>query len=165
MTLWASIMNVLSLKSIETSWQKPTLLCAMSLIYLIVSRWSHMAAIIVVRIGNGVLFDGTETLPSTLIFFLIRDWTSFSDISKCKTSDILFWPQGLLTHWGRVTHTCVGKLIILGSDNGLAPTRSRKLYSSRKVIARPPYHIQRIVRRPHRCRKFDVRWPVVRYIK
>ena len=27
----------------------------------------------------------------------------------------------LLTHWGRVTHICVSKLTIVGSDNGLAP--------------------------------------------
>ena len=27
----------------------------------------------------------------------------------------------LLTHWGRVTHICVGKLSIIGSDNGLPP--------------------------------------------
>ena len=26
-----------------------------------------------------------------------------------------------LNHWGRVTHICVGKLIIIGSDNGLSP--------------------------------------------
>ena len=26
-----------------------------------------------------------------------------------------------LTHWGRVTHTCVTKLTIIGSDNGLSP--------------------------------------------
>ena len=26
-----------------------------------------------------------------------------------------------LTHWGRVTHTCVGKLTIIGSDNDLSP--------------------------------------------
>ena len=28
-----------------------------------------------------------------------------------------------LTHWGRVTHICVGKLINIGSDNGLSPGR------------------------------------------
>ena len=28
-----------------------------------------------------------------------------------------------LTHWGRVTHICVGKLTIIGSDNGLSPGR------------------------------------------
>ena len=27
----------------------------------------------------------------------------------------------LLTHWGRVTYICVGKLTIIGSDNGLSP--------------------------------------------
>ena len=27
----------------------------------------------------------------------------------------------MLTHWGRVTHICVGKLTIIGSDNGLSP--------------------------------------------
>ena len=26
-----------------------------------------------------------------------------------------------LTHWGRVTHICVGKLTIIGWDNGLSP--------------------------------------------
>ena len=26
-----------------------------------------------------------------------------------------------LTHWGRVTHICVGNLTIIGSDNGLSP--------------------------------------------
>ena len=26
-----------------------------------------------------------------------------------------------LTHWGQVTHTCISKLTILGSDNGLSP--------------------------------------------
>ena len=32
-------------------------------------------------------------------------------------------PVGLieLTHWGRVTHICVSKLSIIGSDNGLSP--------------------------------------------
>ena len=27
----------------------------------------------------------------------------------------------LLTHWGRVTHICVNKLTVIGSDNGLSP--------------------------------------------
>ena len=28
-----------------------------------------------------------------------------------------------LTHWGRATHICIGKLTIIGSDNGLSPGR------------------------------------------
>ena len=32
-----------------------------------------------------------------------------------------------LTHWGRVTHICVSKLTIIGSDNGLAPGRRQAI--------------------------------------
>ena len=32
-----------------------------------------------------------------------------------------------LTHWGRVTHKCVGKLTIIGSDNGLSPGRRQAI--------------------------------------
>ena len=32
-----------------------------------------------------------------------------------------------LTHWGRMTHICVGKLTIIGSDNGLSPVRRQAI--------------------------------------
>ena len=32
-----------------------------------------------------------------------------------------------LTHWGRVTHICVGKQTIIGSDNGLSPGRRQAI--------------------------------------
>ena len=32
-----------------------------------------------------------------------------------------------LTHWGRVTHICVSKLTIIGSDNGLLPGRRQAI--------------------------------------
>ena len=32
-----------------------------------------------------------------------------------------------LTHWGQVAHICVGKLIIIGSDNGLSPERRQAI--------------------------------------
>ena len=32
-----------------------------------------------------------------------------------------------LTHWGRVTHLCVSKLSIIGSDNGLSPDRRQAI--------------------------------------
>ena len=32
-----------------------------------------------------------------------------------------------LTHWGRVTHICVGKLTTIGSDNGLSPGRRQAI--------------------------------------
>ena len=39
------------------------------------------------------------------------------------TIDRVYW----LTHWGRVTHICVGKLTIIGSDNGLSPERRQAI--------------------------------------
>ena len=32
-----------------------------------------------------------------------------------------------LSHWGRVTHICVSKLTIIGSDNGLSPGRRQAI--------------------------------------
>ena len=32
-----------------------------------------------------------------------------------------------LTHWGRVTHICVGNLTIIGPDNGLSPARRQAI--------------------------------------
>ena len=32
-----------------------------------------------------------------------------------------------LTHWGRATHICVSKLIIIASDNGLSPGRRQAI--------------------------------------
>ena len=33
----------------------------------------------------------------------------------------------VLTHWGRMTHICVSKLISIGSDNGLSPGRRQAI--------------------------------------
>ena len=39
-----------------------------------------------------------------------------------------------LTHWGRVTHICVGNLTIIGSDNGLSPGRRQAIIRTNAVI-------------------------------
>ena len=36
-------------------------------------------------------------------------------------------PCTLLIHWGRVTHICVSKIIIIGSNNGLLPDRRQAI--------------------------------------
>ena len=40
---------------------------------------------------------------------------------------IMKWVVTWLTHWGRMTHICVGKLTIIGSDNGLSPGRRQAI--------------------------------------
>ena len=37
------------------------------------------------------------------------------------------WHRFFLTHWGRVTHICVSKLTIIGSENGLSPGRRQAI--------------------------------------
>ena len=39
-----------------------------------------------------------------------------------------------ITHWGRVTHVCVGKLAIIDSGNGLSPGRRQTLSESMQQI-------------------------------
>ena len=45
----------------------------------------------------------------------------------------------LLTHWGRVTHICVRKIIIIGSDNGLSPDRRQAIiWTNAKILVIGP---------------------------
>ena len=67
-------------------------------------------------------------------------WTSDKSSSNIMLMDTLkqllsinefSWPHSLnrwpLTHWGWVTHICVSKLTIIGSDNGLSPGRRQAI--------------------------------------
>ena len=62
--------------------------------------------------------------------------------SKSLSAEVLAWCQigdkplsdqslrhhmASLTNWGRATHICVGRLTIIGSDNGLSPGRRRAI--------------------------------------
>ena len=54
----------------------------------------------------------------------------FADIIDKSTKTIPFRFQEIfvtLTHWGPVTHICVSKLTIIGSDNGLSPCRRQAI--------------------------------------
>ena len=46
----------------------------------------------------------------------------------CVLNGTFGWIKNwFLTHWGRVTHICVGNLTIIGSDNGLPPGRRQAI--------------------------------------
>ena len=57
---------------------------------------------------------------------IIKQWNVISHLWLNTCNDIP-WPLSLLTHWGRVTHICVGNLTIIGSDNGLSPGRRQAI--------------------------------------
>ena len=48
---------------------------------------------------------------------------------SCDYLSVTWLSQSMLvkTHWGRVTHICVSKLTIIGSDNGLSPGRRQAI--------------------------------------
>ena len=50
-------------------------------------------------------------------------WSLYRCLVVCSCFLIVWRVLYRLTHWGRVTHICVGKLSIIGSDNGLSPGR------------------------------------------
>ena len=41
--------------------------------------------------------------------------------------NIIVVQHKVLIHWGRVTHRCVSKRTIIGSDNGLSPSRRQAI--------------------------------------
>ena len=42
-----------------------------------------------------------------------------------------------LTHWGQVTHICVSKQTIIGSDNGLSPDRRQAIiWTNARILLR-----------------------------
>ena len=56
----------------------------------------------------------------------LYDCTNVS-LSVTQWSGLVHFGLDLLTHWGRVTHICISKLTIIGSDNGLLPGRRQAI--------------------------------------
>ena len=67
--------------------------------------------------GKGLLPQGKQSISYTKVGRVSmhdQPWKSYP-------------MERLLTHWGRVTHICVSKLTIIGSDNGLSPDRRQAI--------------------------------------
>ena len=61
--------------------------------------------------------------PMSLLGDVVKCWNDPSYFRYADRSMIIT----PLTHWGRVTHICVSKLTIIGSDNGLSPDRHQAI--------------------------------------
>ena len=93
--------------------------------------WNHL----------DVEFNSSHQLGQWVIFNLLRQihiGHRFGDnMFKCIScmKIVINWlkflcdlfPVVQLTHWGRVTHICVSKLTIIGSDYGLSPGRRQAI--------------------------------------
>ena len=67
-------------------------------------------------VPNGPI-DNTSVLVETMAWC----WTGDNPFSEMMITQ--FTDAYKLTHWGRVTHICIGNLTNIGSDNGLSPDR------------------------------------------
>ena len=83
----------------------------------------------------GYVFQGNIWLVIMWKFWLFHLYLSFHSIFpklqrnyfQYKVSQAQRGVESMLTHWGRATHICVGKLTTIGSDNGLAPGRRQAI--------------------------------------
>ena len=60
-----------------------------------------------------------------IVFLLLTGSPSDNENALCDIHNLSMKTR--LTHWGRVTHICVVKLTIIGSDNGLSPGRRQAI--------------------------------------
>ena len=83
------------------------------------STWTNVGILIIGPLGTNF----SEMLIEIHTF-------SFQKI-PLKMSSGKWWPfclsLNVLTQWGRVTHICVNKVTIIGSDNGMSPGRCQAI--------------------------------------
>ena len=101
--------------------------------------------------------DGTKPFTSNQCWLIISGvlWHPHRDVFRGNAHDIdlLTWIWILLmfiqlhlpgvnelTHWGRVTHICIGELTIIVSDNGLSPGRRQAIiWTNAGILLIGPY--------------------------
>ena len=80
-----------------------------------------------------------------LWIFIMKSYLSSSGFFLYLSSNVLShtvwsskwehrWFEAILTQWGWVTYICIGKLAIIGSDNGLPPGRRQTINSTNAAI-------------------------------
>ena len=90
--------------------------------------------------GNALLPDGTKLLPHSMLTYYQWGPLAFSpgkfhrNCSRYHSLQSYIFENtstapgaNVWTHWGRVTHVCVGNLIIISSDNGLSPDQRQAI--------------------------------------
>ena len=71
--------------------------------------------------------------PMLSSFFKLFHWHSENDMispvlmKQTWRIEVKWSHESTLTHWGWVTHICISKLTIIGSDNGLSPGRRQAI--------------------------------------
>ena len=100
---------------------QPLLIVSVSCIYSLYSPplCLQMVWCLLANLENGLVSVGTRSSADTMLTFSYTEkYTCWEfHMMKEKINSI----HADTTHWGRVIHICIGKLTIIGLDNGLSP--------------------------------------------
>ena len=94
-------------------------------------KWSFLSETVWISIGNSLKFVPNDPINSKAALVQVTAWwrtgdTPLSEPTMTQINDS-YMRHLKLTHWGRMTLICVGKLTIIGSDNGLSPERRQAI--------------------------------------
>ena len=78
---------------------------------------------IFIFLENNLACEGLQQIMQISVLSVQADTKMDGYWNSC--SNAFSWLP--LTHWGRVTHICIGKLTIIASDNGLSPGRRQAI--------------------------------------
>ena len=88
--------------------------------------WNLAMVIYLTRFGLVIPYDNVDLGQISIDNGFLPDWL------WCYQA--ITWTDIDLTHWGRVTHICISKLTVIGSDNGLSPGRCQAIIWTNAVI-------------------------------
>ena len=129
-------------KLIWRHWTKKPVRFILSSVWVSLSIFSQLS--IIQFMGQCVFISPNSLVTNERIYTLSYYHNQIGTMNDYPLSRVRSWSNGMgfmslyilllkdsldpsafgeLTHWGRVTHICVGKLAIIGSNNGLSPGR------------------------------------------
>ena len=93
--------------------------------------WNKAERVSIARLSTyGLISVHCRVMPNMLINLWVEQYgqpIGHAAHYEYLTKIIWFYIEMLLIHWGWVTHIFVGKLTIIGSDNGLSPGRHQAI--------------------------------------
>ena len=95
------------------------------------------------KFGNGYMLSSHIYWACDYISMLRSNLIHVSKTEPCQIMCFYQYPglaMSELSHWGRVTHICVSKVTIIGSDNGLSPGRRQDIiWTSAGILLISPH--------------------------
>ena len=93
----------------------------------------HLGWVLLTNLSDSVkIADKFKGGGGGFLAWLLTGWQLWCNLTLilillCQSLQYYGVVRMILTHWGRVTHICVNKLTIIGSDNGLEPGRRQAI--------------------------------------